>query len=399
MKVLVINCGSSSLKYQLIDSETESVLAKGLCERIGIDGALTHQPAGKDKIKSTPAMPDHKTAIGIVIDQLTDKENGVVESLDEIGAVGHRIVHGGEKFTKSCLITDEVIKEVEECSVFAPLHNPAGLIGVRACQELMPGLPMVAVFDTAFHQTMGPESYLFPTPYSWYENYGIRRYGAHGTSHKYVNRRTAELMGKDVNSLNMITCHLGNGASVTAIENGKVINTSMGLTPLGGIMMGTRCGDIDPTVVFYMMKKLGLTPDEMDRVLNKESGMLGVSGISSDARDIQAAVDRNDPRALLTVDLYTNRVINVVGGYMMQLGHVDAMVFTAGLGENDWHTRERILKHLEEGMGLSIDYAKNENPDSKECCISNPESKIQVWVVPTNEELMIARDTANLLGL
>ena len=246
---------------------------------------------------------------------------------------------------------------------------------------------------------MGPESYLFPTPYSWYENYGIRRYGAHGTSHKYVNRRTAELMGKDVNSLNMITCHLGNGASVTAIENGKVINTSMGLTPLGGIMMGTRCGDIDPTVVFYMMKKLGLTPDEMDRVLNKESGMLGVSGISSDARDIQAAVDRNDPRALLTVDLYTNRVINVVGGYMMQLGHVDAMVFTAGLGENDWHTRERILKHLEEGMGLSIDYAKNENPDSKECCISNPESKIQVWVVPTNEELMIARDTANLLGL
>lgn len=396
-KIISVNSGSSSLKFQLFSMPEETVLCSGQAERIGQEmGAFTIKFDGKKESMECP-IPDHKTAVKILLNSLTSY--GIVESLDEINAAGHRIVQGGAYFDSSVIVDEDVVNKVEELSDLAPLHNPAHLVCYKAFCEALPAIKHVFVFDTAFHQTMGPESYLFPTPYSWYENYGIRRYGAHGTSHKYVNRRTAELMGKDVNSLNMITCHLGNGASVTAIENGKVINTSMGLTPLGGIMMGTRCGDIDPTVVFYMMKKLGLTPDEMDRVLNKESGMLGVSGISSDARDIQAAVDRSDPRALLTVDLYTNRVINVVGGYMMQLGHVDAMVFTAGLGENDWHTRERILKHLEEGMGLSIDYAKNENPDSKECCISNPESKIQVWVVPTNEELMIARDTANLLGL
>ena len=317
MKVLVINCGSSSLKYQLIDSETESVLAKGLCERIGIDGALTHQPAGKDKIKSTPAMPDHKTAIGIVIDQLTDKENGVVESLDEIGAVGHRIVHGGEKFTKSCLITDEVIKEVEECSVFAPLHNPAGLIGVRACQELMPGLPMVAVFDTAFHQTMPSKAYLYALPKEYYEKYGVRRYGFHGTSHSFVSKRLAELAGLDINNSRMIICHIGSGASISAIKDGKSVDTSMGMTPLEGLMMGTRSGDMDPAIIEFICQKENITVQEMTTILNKKSGALGLSGLSNDYRDLVEAAQGGNQDAINALDVMVYRVIKYIGAYYL----------------------------------------------------------------------------------
>ena len=391
MKVLVINCGSSSLKYQLIDSETESVLAKGLCERIGIDGALTHQPAGKDKIKSTPAMPDHKTAIGIVIDQLTDKENGVVESLDEIGAVGHRIVHGGEKFTKSCLITDEVIKEVEECSVFAPLHNPAGLIGVRACQELMPGLPMVAVFDTAFHQTLPKERYIFPIPYEYYEKYKVRKYGFHGTSHQYVSQRVAELMQKDIKELKIINCHLGQGASVCAIQDGKSVETSMGLTPLGGIVMGTRSGDLDPSVVTYIMQKEGLSYKEAEEILNKESGAYGVSMVSVDFRDIEVDAESGGHHAKLALDIFHDTVASYIAKCMVAMNGVDVITFTAGVGEKGPLSRKAICEKLE-FFGVKIDEEKNKTR-GEEAEISSKDSKIKVYTIPTNEELMIARET------
>ena len=398
MKVLVINCGSSSLKYQLIDSETESVLAKGLCERIGIDGALTHQPAGKDKIKSTPAMPDHKTAIGIVIDQLTDKENGVVESLDEIGAVGHRIVHGGEKFTKSCLITDEVIKEVEECSVFAPLHNPAGLIGVRACQELMPGLPMVAVFDTAFHQTMPEKAFLYGIPRKYYDEDGIRRYGFHGTSHQFVSLETAKVLGKDIKDLKIIVCHLGNGASVTAVKGGESVDTSMGLTPLEGLIMGTRSGDVDPSVIDYLIEEVGLDMKEVIKMLNKESGLLGVSGVSSDFRDVLNAANEGNERAKLAIDIFFRRVIAYIGRYFIALGGVDAICFTAGIGENSFFARKEICNLLAEALGIEIDDDANVNGKGDRL-ISTPNSKVKVYVIPTNEELVIARDTKRLLNL
>ena len=398
MKVLGINCGSSSLKYQLIDSETESVLAKGLCERIGIDGALTHQPAGKDKIKSTPAMPDHKTAIGIVIDQLTDKENGVVESLDEIGAVGHRIVHGGEKFTKSCLITDEVIKEVEECSVFAPLHNPAGLIGVRACQELMPGLPMVAVFDTAFHQTMPEKAFLYGIPRKYYDEDGIRRYGFHGTSHQFVSLETAKVLGKDIKDLKIIVCHLGNGASVTAVKGGESVDTSMGLTPLEGLIMGTRSGDVDPSVIDYLIEEVGLDMKEVIKMLNKESGLLGVSGVSSDFRDVQEAAANGNERAQLALDIFFRRVIAYIGRYFIALGGVDAICFTAGIGENSFFARKEICNLLAEALGIEIDDDANVNGKGDRL-ISTPNSKVKVYVIPTNEELVIARDTKRLLNL
>ena len=395
-KIISVNSGSSSLKFQLFSMPEETVLCSGQAERIGQEmGAFTIKFDGKKESMECP-IPDHKTAVKILLNSLTSY--GIVESLDEINAAGHRIVQGGAYFDSSVIVDEDVVNKVEELSDLAPLHNPAHLVCYKAFCEALPAIKHVFVFDTAFHQTMGPESYLFPTPYSWYENYGIRRYGAHGTSHKYVNRRTAELMGKDVNSLNMITCHLGNGASVTAIENGKVINTSMGLTPLGGIMMGTRCGDIDPTVVYYMEEKLGCTPEEMDTYLNKKSGMLGVSGISSDARDIQAAVDAGNPRAITTYNLYVNRAVNLIGGYYMQLGHVDAMSFTAGLGEHAVEIREGILKGLEEGMGVKIDYELNSKTHS-EAKISLPDSKVEVFVVPTNEELVIARDTVRLLGL
>ncbi|MBQ1439661.1 MAG: acetate kinase [Solobacterium sp.] len=396
-KVISVNSGSSSLKFQLFDMPSETVLTSGQAERIGQDmGVFTIKVNGEKKVKDVP-IPDHKTAVKMLLDSLL--EYHIVESLDEIQGAGHRIVQGGSYFDQSVVADEKVVDRVRELAELAPLHNPAHLVCYEAFCKALPNIGHVFVFDTAFHQTMGPESYLFPVPYDWYTQYKIRRYGAHGTSHWYVNRRAAELMGKDVETQNMITCHLGNGASITAIKNGKVINTSMGLTPLGGIMMGTRCGDIDPTVVFYMMKKLECTPDEMDTFLNKRSGMLGVSGISSDARDIQAAVDKGDERAILTTELYTNRVVNVVGGYYAELGHVDAMVFTAGLGENDSFCRERILKGLEEAMGLSIDYELNAQIHGKECLISKPDSKIKVYIIPTNEELVIARDTVRLLGL
>lgn len=396
-KVISVNSGSSSLKFQLFDMPSEVVLTSGLAERIGQDmGAFTIKVNGEKITKEVP-LPDHKTAVELLLKSLLEYE--IVEHLDEIQGAGHRIVQGGPYFDQSVVVDEDVVNKVSELAELAPLHNPAHLICYKAFVEALPNIRHVFVFDTAFHQTMGPESFLFPVPYDWYTQYKIRRYGAHGTSHQYVNHRAAELMGKDVKALNMLTCHLGNGASITAIKNGKCINTSMGLTPLGGIMMGTRSGDLDPTVVFYMMKKLRCTPDEMDTFLNKRSGMLGVSGISSDARDIQKAVSENNERAILTVDLYTNRVINMIGGYYMELGHVDAMVFTAGLGENDTIMRERILKHLEEGMGLSIDYELNSKIRGEEALISKPDSKVAVYVIPTNEELMIARDTVRLLNL
>ncbi len=396
-KVISVNSGSSSLKFQLFDMPSEEVLTSGLAERIGQKmGAFTIKVNGEKITKEIP-LPDHKAAVDLLLQSLIDYK--IVGDLEEIQGAGHRIVQGGPYFDQSVVVDEDVVNKVDELAELAPLHNPAHLVCYKAFVEALPHIGHVFVFDTAFHQTMSAESYLFPVPYDWYTQYKIRRYGAHGTSHQYVNKRAAELMGKDVNDLNMLTCHLGNGASITAIKNGKCVNTSMGLTPLGGIMMGTRSGDIDPTVVFYMMKKLNCTPDEMDTFLNKRSGMLGVSGISSDARDIQAAVDEGNERAKLTVDLYTNRVINVIGGYYMQLGHVDAIVFTAGLGENDTIMRERILKHAEEGMGLSIDYELNAKIRGEECLISKPDSKIAVYVIPTNEELVIARDTVRLLNL
>lgn len=396
-KVIAVNSGSSSLKFQLFDMPSEKVLTSGQAERIGQEmGQFTIKVNGEKKVMQLP-LRDHKAAVELLLKELVDEK--IVASLDEIKGAGHRIVQGGPYFDQSVVVDADVVEKVDELGELAPLHNPAHLVCYKAFREALPNIGHVFVFDTAFHQTMGPEAYLFPVPYDWYTQYKIRRYGAHGTSHWYVNRRAAEIMGKPVEKLNMITCHLGNGASITAIKGGKCINTSMGLTPLGGIMMGTRSGDIDPTVVFYMMEKLGCTPKEMDTILNKRSGMLGISGISSDARDIQAAVEKGDQRAILTTELYTNRVINVVGGYAMELGHVDAMVFTAGLGENDTHTRERILKHLEEGMGLSIDYAKNATVHGEEALISKPDSKVAVYVIPTNEELVIARDTVRLLGL
>lgn len=396
-KVISVNSGSSSLKFQLFEMPEETVLTSGNAERIGQDMGIFTIKVNGQKITRELPIPNHKVAVDLLLKALV--EYNIVKSLDEIQGAGHRIVQGGPYFDQSVKVDGDVVRKVDELCELAPLHNHAHLVCYQAFKEALPKIGHVFVFDTAFHQTMGPESYLFPVPYEWYTDYKIRRYGAHGTSHQYVNRRCAELMKKDVNSLNMITCHLGNGASISAIHNGKCVNTSMGLTPLGGIMMGTRCGDIDPTVVFYMEKKLGCTPDDMDTYLNKKSGMLGVSGISSDARDVQAAYDSGNERAAITEDLYVNRVINVVGGYCMQLGHVDAMVFTAGLGENDVDMRERILKKLTEGMSLDIDYDLNKTIRSKECLISKDDSKVAVYVIPTNEELVIARDTCRILGI
>ena len=398
MKVLVINCGSSSLKYQVIDSETEHVLAKGLCERIGIDGVLTYQPAGQDKIKYEAAMPAHRQAVELVLKQLTNPENGILKSIDEIDAVGHRMVHGGEKFSSSVLIDEEVIREIDECSALAPLHNPANILGIRACQKIMPGVPNVAVFDTAFHSTMPKESYIYALPMKYYDEYKIRRYGFHGTSHKYVSLRCAELMNKKVEDTKIITCHLGNGASITAVDGGKSINTSMGFTPLAGVMMGTRCGDIDPAIVTYIMKKTGATPDEMDDIMNMQSGMLGVSGISSDARDIEDGCKEGNPAALLTAEVYVNRVINVVGGYYAQLGGADAIVFTGGIGENDTNMRKMICDRLSVAFGIQLDEELNGKTRGKEVLLSTAESKVAVWLIPTNEELMIARDTYRLIA-
>lgn len=395
-KVISVNAGSSSLKFQLFDMPSENVLTSGQAERIGLEeGIFTIKVNGEKFVQNLP-IKDHKVAVNLLLEALI--KHNIVASLDEIDAAGHRIVQGGAYFDSSVKVDEDVVSKVEELCELAPLHNPAHLICYNAFKEALPNIGHVFVFDTAFHQTMGPESYLFPVPYEWYENYKIRRYGAHGTSHQYVSQRCAQLMNKDVKDLNIITCHLGNGASITAVKNGKCINTSMGLTPLGGIMMGTRSGDLDPTVVFYMMKKLNCTPDEMDTYLNKKSGMLGVSGISSDARDVEAACENGNERAIITQELYVNRVINVIGGYVMQMGGVDAIAFTAGVGENDIKLRAKILEALTPALGLDIDYEAN-NVRAKEACVSTADSKVSVWIVPTNEEVVIARDTVRILGL
>ena len=395
MNVLVINCGSSSLKYQLINSDSEEVLAKGLCERIGIDGILTHQPAGKDKIKTEVAMPNHTVAVELVIKSLTDGENGVIKSLDEIGAVGHRVVHGGENFAESVVITDEVMKAIEDCNDLAPLHNPANLIGIRACQELMPNVPMVAVFDTAFHQTMPKKAYFYGLPHEYYEKYKVRRYGFHGTSHSYVSKRAAEILGKDYNNLKTIVCHLGNGASISAVMNGKCVDTSMGLTPLEGLIMGTRSGDLDPAILEFVANKENLTLAEVTNVLNKKSGVLGLSGVSSDFRDLEAAAKDGNQWAIDTLDTYYYRVAKYIGSYAAAMNGVDVIVFTAGVGENNPPGREQIVSYLGY-LGADVVPEKN-NFRGEERVISSDNAKVTVMVVPTNEELAIARETVRLV--
>ena len=396
MNILVINCGSSSLKYQLINSETEGVLAKGLCERIGIDGMLTYQPEGGEKEKSEIAMPTHTEAINAVLAALTNEKSGVIKSLSEVGAVGHRVVHGGEKFTSSCLINDESMKAIEECNDLAPLHNPANLIGIRACQELMPGVPMVAVFDTAFHQTMPDVAYTYGIPYEYYEKNKVRRYGFHGTSHSYVSKRTAEIVGKPYDQMKIIVCHLGNGASISAVNCGKSVDTSMGLTPLEGLVMGTRSGDLDPAIIDFVGKKEGLSLDEMNEVLNKKSGMLGISGVSSDGRDLEAAAETGNKRAQLALDVFDYRVIKYIGAYAAAMNGVDAIAFTAGIGENNIKMRKDVCSSLTY-LGVKLDEEKN-NVRGEERIISADDSKVEVWGIPTNEELLIARDTVEIVN-
>ena len=396
MNVLVINCGSSSLKFQLINAETEKVLAKGLCERIGIDGRLTYQPAGGEKEKSDLAMPTHTEAIQFVIDALTNEKTGVVKSLDEIGAVGHRLVHGGEKFASSVVITDEVKKAVEECNDLAPLHNPANLIGVAACEKLMPGTPMVAVFDTAFHQTMPEKAYMYGLPYEYYEKYKVRRYGFHGTSHSFVSKRAAEVMGKSYDEVKTIVCHLGNGSSVSAV-NGKCVDTSMGLTPLEGLVMGTRSGDIDPAIMEFIAKKENLDIEGVMEVLNKKSGVFGLSGgLSSDFRDLTDAMNAGDKKAKIAMDVFSYRVAKYIGSYAAAMNGVDDIVFTAGIGENDDYVREEVCKYLGY-LGVDFDSEVNKGLRGKEAELTKEGSKVKVFVIPTNEELAIARETLALV--
>ena len=397
MNVLVINCGSSSLKFQLINAETENVLAKGLCERIGIDGRLTYQPAGGEKEKSDLAMPTHTEAIQFVIDALTNEKTGVVKSLDEIGAVGHRLVHGGEKFASSVVITDEVKKAVEECNDLAQLHNPANLIGVAACEKLMPGTPMVAVFDTAFHQTMPEKAYMYGLPYEYYEKYKVRRYGFHGTSHSFVSKRAAEVMGKSYDEVKTIVCHLGNGSSVSAVLNGKCVDTSMGLTPLEGLVMGTRSGDIDPAIMEFIAKKENLDIEGVMEVLNKKSGVFGISGgLSSDFRDLTDAMNAGDKKAKIAMDVFSYRVAKYIGSYAAAMNGVDDIVFTAGIGENDDYVREEVCKYLGY-LGVDFDSEVNKGLRGKEAELTKEGSKVKVFVIPTNEELAIARETLALV--
>ena len=396
MNILVINCGSSSLKYQLIDSNSEEVLAKGICERIGAAGSvLTHKTNdGRKEVVEEP-MPNHTVAVKLVINALTDKEYGCIKSLDEIGAVGHRIVHGGENFSQSVIITEDTIKAIEECSDLAPLHNPANLVGVNSCREIMENIPMVAVFDTAFHQTMPQKAYIYGLPYEYYEKYKIRRYGFHGTSHQFVSYHAAEMLKKDIRDLKIIVCHLGNGASVTAVQGGKSVDTSMGLTPLEGLLMGTRSGDIDPAVVEFICKKENLTVEETLNILNKKSGMLGLTGISSDARDVEAAVKEGNERAILTVQSYAYRVAKYIGAYTAAMNGVDAICFTAGLGENHRLLRERVASYLGY-LGAELDEVRNDVA-GEDAVISTDTSKVALLVVPTNEELAIARETKRLV--
>ena len=397
MKVLVINCGSSSLKYQLIDMVNEEALAQGLVERIGIEGSvLTQKVEGKDKYIVKEEMKDHKDAIRLVLEALVDENNGVIKSMDEISAVGHRVVHGGEKYKESVVINDEVKANIEECFKLAPLHNPANMIGIKACEELMPNTPMVAVFDTAFHGTMPEDAYLYALPYELYEKDGIRKYGFHGTSHKYVSQTCAEVMGRDIKDLKIITCHLGNGASLCAVKNGVSVDTSMGFTPLEGLAMGTRCGNIDPAIVTFLMKEEGLSVDEVNDLLNKKSGVLGISGISSDFRDIEdAAFNKNDRRAKLALKIFEYKIRTTIGAYAAAMGGVDAIVFTAGVGENGPETREKCLEGLE-FLGVEIDKEAN-NVRGKIREISKAGCNVKAFVIPTNEELVIARDTLELI--
>lgn len=396
MNILVINCGSSSLKYQLINSDSEAVLAKGLCERIGIDGSrITYQPEGGEKIVKESPMPTHTQAIQLVLEALTDSTTGVIKSLDEVGAVGHRVVHGGEAFTSSTRIIEETIAAIEACNDLAPLHNPANLIGIRACQELMPNTPMVAVFDTAFHQTMPEKAYLYGLPYEYYEKYKVRRYGFHGTSHSYVSKRAAEFLGKPYDNLKTIVCHLGNGSSISAVKNGESVDTSMGLTPLEGLVMGTRSGDIDPGVMQFLMHKENMDIDEMLNVLNKKSGVYGMSGVSSDFRDIENAANEGNKRAETALESFVYRVAKYVGAYAAAMGGVDAIAFTAGVGENDKITRKKVCDYLG-FLGITIDDEANAKR-GEEIVISTPDSKVSVLVIPTNEELAIARETLALV--
>ena len=396
MNVLVINCGSSSLKYQLINSDSKEVMAKGLCERIGIEGsAITNQPAGGEKVTKEIPMPDHKKAVELVIEALTDPENGAVKSLDEIDAVGHRVVHGGEKFAEAVVIDDEVIKAIEECNDLAPLHNPANLIGIEACKALMPNVPMVAVFDTAFHQTMPAKAYLYGIPYEYYEKYRVRRYGFHGTSHSFVSKRTAEILGRDINDFKVVVCHLGNGASISAVKNGKCVDTSMGLTPLEGLIMGTRSGDIDPAIIEFICKKENISVEEMNTILNKKSGVLGLSGISSDFRDLVSASEDGNQRATDTLDTYAYNVAKYVGSYIAAMNGVDAIVFTAGVGENNAPVRKAVAEYFKY-LGVEIDEEANKIR-GEEIIISNESSPVKVMVVPTNEELAICEETVALV--
>ena len=396
MKILVINCGSSSLKYQLIDMETEDVMAKGLVERIGIDGSrIKHETIGKEKKTIETPMQDHKRALELVMESLTNEEYGAIKSLDEIDAVGHRVVHGGEDFAQSVIIDEKVLKGIEDNVEIAPLHNPPNIMGIKACQRLLPNVKQVAVFDTAFHQTMPAESYIYALPYEYYEKYKIRRFGFHGTSHKYITNRAAEMLGKDVNEVNLITCHLGNGSSICAVKNGKSIDTSMGFTPLEGLAMGTRCGDLDPAILPFIMEKENLSTDEINTLINKKSGVLGISGVSSDFRDIEAARDEGNKRAKLALDIFEKRVRGYIGSYMTELDHVDAIVFTAGVGENSIEMRESIVNGLK-SLGIKIDTERN-NVRGEDKLISADDSSIKIFVIPTNEELMIARDTKALV--
>ena len=397
MNVLVINCGSSSLKYQLINSESEEVLAKGLCERIGINGsAITHQPEGKEKVTTEVEMQNHTQAVQYVIEKLTDKEVGVIASLDEIDAVGHRVVHGGEKFASSVVITDEIIKAIEECNDLAPLHNPANLIGINSCKEIMPNVPMVAVFDTAFHQTMPKKAFLYGLPYEYYDKYKVRRYGFHGTSHDFVSNRAGEILGKKREDLKIVVCHLGNGASVTAVKNGESVDTSMGLTPLEGLIMGTRSGDIDPAIVTFLAEKENISAKEVIDICNKKAGVLGLSnGVSSDFRDLVAAKDEGNQFAKDALDTYAYKVAKYIGAYAMAMKGLDVVVFTAGIGENNCPLREQICEYLAT-FDTKIDKEKNAIR-GEEIIISTEDSKVKVLVIPTNEELAIARETVALV--
>lgn len=397
MNILVINCGSSSLKFQLIDSQTEKLIAKGLCERIGIEGSrMVYAPTGREKVNKVIPMKDHTEAIRLVLSALTDQETGVLASLNEIGAVGHRIVHGGEKFASSTVITDEVIKAIEACNDLAPLHNPANLIGIAACKELMADTPMAAVFDTAFHQTMPEKAYLYGIPYEYYEKYKVRRYGFHGTSHSYVSRQAAKLLGKKYEDVKLVVCHLGNGASVSAVKNGSCVDTSMGLTPLEGLIMGTRSGDIDPAIIEFLMNKENMTGHEVIELLNKKSGVLGLSGgFSSDFRDLEDAFERKEAAAVRTMKAFAYRVVKYIGAYAASMNGVDAICFTAGLGENSPFIRDMICSYLGY-LGITLDEKANQKR-GEDKDITTPESKTRVLVIPTNEELAIARETFALI--